>query len=157
MHRLAQVVAGGGQEAGFLLAGVERALLFLLELLGQPAAFALQLDGAHQRLLQVQRVARQHQRVQGEQHLHVAAVVREGEIGQQYVRHEDRHAREDKVRRDGRLRGSAARQHAEREQVQHAREHHGAGIQVQQRRAAPGQAGEEGDGAHVVPPLARVR
>ncbi|MNS71602.1 hypothetical protein D3C72_1049770 [compost metagenome] len=157
MHGLAQVVAGGGQEAGFLLAGVERALLFLLELLGQAAAVTLELDRAHQRDLQVEGMARQHQRVDHQQALYISAMAGEGELRHQDVGHQDRHAGVHQVGRHRRLRHRPAGQHAQRQQVQHAGEDHRTRIQVQQCRAAPGHPGQQRQHTHVVPPFTRMR
>ncbi|MCY1233401.1 hypothetical protein D9M72_459410 [compost metagenome] len=103
MHRLAQVVAGGSQEARLLLAGMQRALFFLLELLGQAAAVALELDGAHQRDLQVEGMARQHPPINHQQPLHIDAMAGKGEFRHQDIGHQDRHAGIDQVRRHRRL------------------------------------------------------
>ncbi len=129
---------------------------FLLELLGQ-AAFALQLDGAHQRLLQVQRVARQHQRTG-------PAVPAHSRRGSGRRNRPATRSAPGSVR--PRRQGSTERGDCEvappastpsvsrYSTLENTTELE---YKVQQRGAAPGQAGEEGDGAHVVPPLARVR
>ncbi|MCY1356642.1 hypothetical protein D9M68_546290 [compost metagenome] len=157
MHRLAQVMAGGSEETRFLFTGVQRALLFFLELLGQAAAVTLELDRAHQRDLQVEGMARQHQRVDHQQALYISAMAGEGELRHQDVGHQDRHAGVHQVGRHRRLRHRPAGQHAQRQQVQHAGEDHRTRIQVQQCRAAPGHPGQQRQHTHVVPPFTRMR